>query len=123
MRKDSLADIGLSLDLDLKSSDTELTIAIQMDLGIEIFRCTSVLERGELKSKAGGKTSIHFNDTTQNIELLLQMIISVNQLSLFGAVADMIEELAVGQSARDKSAASGQLDKLEIILQHPLAET
>ena len=64
-----------------------------------IFRCTSALERGELRSKAGGKTSIHFNRSTQNIELLLQMVISVNQLSVYGAVADMIEESPVGHSA------------------------
>ena len=41
------------------------------------------------------------------------MVISVNQLSLGGAVADMIAELAV---------ASGQLDKQEILTQPPLAD-
>ena len=60
--------------------------------GHPIFRCTSALERGELRSKGGGKTSTHFNGSTENIELLLQMVISVNQLSVYGAVADMIEE-------------------------------
>ena len=51
--------------------------------GQPIFRCTSALERGELRSKGGGKTSIHFNGSTQDVELLLQMAISVNQLSVF----------------------------------------
>ena len=55
--------------------------------GQPIFRCTSALERGELTSKGGGKTSIHFNGSTRNIEVLLQMVISVNQLSLCGAAA------------------------------------
>ena len=86
------------------------------------FRGTSALERGELRSKVEGKTSIHFNGSTQNIELLLQMVISVNPLSIYGAVADMIEELPVGQKALGKPAAPGQLDKHEILTQPPLAE-
>ena len=90
--------------------------------GHPIFRCTSVFERGELRSKGGGQTSIHFNGSTQNIELLLQMVISVNQLSLYGAVADMIAELPVGQRAVGKPIAPGQLDKVEILTQLPLAE-
>ena len=43
---------------------------------------------------------MHFNGSTQNIELLLQMVISVNQRSLYGAVADMIEEY---ESLHDRS--------------------
>ena len=66
--------------------------------GHPIFRGTRALEREEnLRSKGGGKTAIHFNDSTQNMELLLQMVISINQLSLYGAVADMIEELPVAR--------------------------
>ena len=116
---------------------TELTIANQMDLGFElqrkmlqnfagsghpIFRCTSAVKRRGLGSKGGGKTSMHFNGSTQNIGLLLQMVISVNQLSLYGAVADMIEELPVGQRAPGKPATTGQLDKQEIRTQALLAE-
>ena len=44
--------------------------------GHPIFRGTSALESGELRSTEGGKTSIHFNGSTQNIELLLEMVIS-----------------------------------------------
>ena len=47
---------------------------------------------------------------------------AVNQLSIYGAVADMIEVLPVGQRAVEKPAASGQLDKVEILSQPPLAE-
>ena len=50
------------------------------------------------------------------------MVISVNQLSIYGAVADMIEELLVGQRAVGKAIASGQLDKVKIVTQPPLAE-
>ena len=90
--------------------------------GHPIFRCTSGLERGELRSKGGGMTSIHFSGSAQNIELLLQMVLSVNQLSIHGAVADVIEELPVGLKAPKKPAAPGQLDKVEILAQIPLAE-
>ena len=54
--------------------------------------------------------------------LLLLMVISVTQLSLYGAVADMIAELPVGQRAPGKHAASGPLDKQEILTQPHLAE-
>ena len=50
------------------------------------------------------------------------MVISVNQLSLYGAVADMIAELPVNQRAPGKPGASGQLEKQEILTQSPLAE-
>ena len=92
------------------------------DSGHPIFRCTSPLERGEFRSKAGGKTTIHFNGSTENTELLLQMVISVNQLSLCWAVADMIAELPVDQRAPGKPVASGRLDEQEIITEPPLAE-
>ena len=50
------------------------------------------------------------------------MVISVNQLSFYGAVADMIEELPVVRRAPGKPVASGQLDKQQILTQPPLAE-
>ena len=90
--------------------------------GHPIFRRTSALERGQSRSQGGGKTSIHFNESTENIELLLQVVISVDQFSVYGAVADMIEELPVGQRAPGKPKAPGQLDKVEIVTQLPLAE-
>ena len=81
-----------------------------------IFRGT--LERGELRSKGRGKTSIHFNGN-QNIELLLQIVMSVNQLSVNGAVADVVDGLPVGQRAVGKPKAPNQLDKVEIFSQLP----
>ena len=53
------------------------------------FRATSALERGELKSKGKGVTSIHFNGSDDTIELILRTIISVNQLIVYGAVAGL----------------------------------
>ena len=40
-------------------------------------------------SKGGGKKTIHFNGSEAIIELILRTIISANQLSVYGAVADM----------------------------------
>ena len=61
--------------------------------GHPIFRASSVFERGELRSKAGGKKSIHFNGSHENIELLLRTVISANQLSIYGVIADSCDEV------------------------------
>ena len=97
MLADSLAVIGLFLGLgsegkwygtyDHKSDGSWDRIEEKMLLNFAetyhpVFRGTSALERGDLSSKASGKKSIHFNGSTKNIELLLQMVISVNQLSI-----------------------------------------
>ena len=60
--------------------------------GHPVFRATSPLSRGVLKSKGGGKLSIHNCADFATIETLFRTIISVNQLSLYGAVAEMCEE-------------------------------
>ena len=60
--------------------------------GHPIFRCTSALEKGKLRSKEGGKTTIHFTACEEKAQLLLKRVISVNQHSLYGAVAGLIEE-------------------------------
>ena len=62
---------------------------------------------------------MHFSGSTRNIELLLQ---SGHQLSTYGAVADMIGVLPVGQRAVEKPKAPRQLDKVDILTQPPLAE-
>ena len=51
--------------------------------GHPIFRATSALERGTLKSNGGGKLSIHFCGDYDNVELLFRTIVSVNQLSIY----------------------------------------
>ena len=60
--------------------------------GHPIFRSTSPLSRGVLKRKGGGKLSIHYCADSGTIETVLRTIISVNQLSLYGAVSDSCEE-------------------------------
>ena len=79
-----------------------------------IFRASNPLERGELESKGGGKKSIHFNGIDSNTELLFRIIQSVNQLSIYGAVADPCEELS--KDSGRKSVAHENLDSMVIPL-------
>ena len=60
--------------------------------GHPVFRATSPLSRGQLKSKGGGTLSIHYCADLETKETIFRLIVSVNQLSLYGAVAEMCEE-------------------------------
>ena len=60
------------------------------------FRASSAFQRGEVRSKRG-KKSIHFNGGDENIELLLRTVISANQLSVYGAIADLCNEWSFGE--------------------------
>ena len=60
--------------------------------GHPVFRATSPLSRGILKSKGGGELSIHYCADLETITTVFRTITSVNQLSLFGAVSEMCEE-------------------------------
>ena len=74
--------------------------------GCPIFRATTPLSRGKLKSKGHGKLSIHFAADQETIETIFRLIVSANQLSRYGAVANMCEEY---ESLHDRSR---QLDKV-----------
>ena len=50
--------------------------------GHPVFRATSPLSRGTLRSQGGGKLSIHFCADEGTIETVFRTIISVNQLSI-----------------------------------------
>ena len=60
--------------------------------GHPIFRATTPLSRGQFKSKGRGMLSIHFAADELTIETIVRIIISVNQLSICGAVAAFGEE-------------------------------
>ena len=60
--------------------------------GHPILRATTSLSRGQLKSKGRGKLSIHFAADEFTIETIFRIIVSVNQLSICGAVAAVCEE-------------------------------
>ena len=89
--------------------------------GHPIFHATSALERGELRSKGKGKKSIHFNGGDDTIELILHTIISVNQLSIYGAEADLCKELAKAFEVAGKLAANEDLESMEIPTELPVA--
>ena len=74
--------------------------------GCLIFRATTPLSRSKLKSKGHGKLSIHFTADYQTIDTVFRIIVSANQLSLYGAVANMCEEFETHQDI------SGQFDVL-----------
>ena len=50
--------------------------------GCPIFRATTPVSRGQLKSKGRGKLSIHFAADQETIETIFRTIVSANQLSL-----------------------------------------
>ena len=50
------------------------------------------MSRGQLKSKGHGKLSIHYAADQETIETIFRIIVSANQLSLYGAVAEICEE-------------------------------
>ena len=56
------------------------------------FRVTTPLSRGQLKSKGRGQLSIHFAADGDTIDTIYRIILSVNQLSVYGAVVAVCEE-------------------------------
>ena len=62
--------------------------------GCPFFRATTPLSRDQLKSKRHGKLSIHYAADQETIETIFRIIVSANQLSLYGAIAEICEEYA-----------------------------
>ena len=87
--------------------------------GCPIFRATTPLSRGKLKSKGHGKLSIHFTADCSTIETIFRIIVSANQLSLYGAVANMCEEFETHQ---DRSGEPDVLMGQSIVLSEIEAE-
>ena len=76
--------------------------------GHSVFRATSPLSRGVLKSKGGGKLSIHYCADLETIQTVCRTIIPVNQLSLYGAVAQMCEEYGTFHDRTGQPVVRGQ---------------
>ena len=61
--------------------------------GCPIFRATGPLSRGQLKSSKGhGKLSLHCSADLETIETIFRIIVSADQLSLYGAVAEICDQ-------------------------------
>ena len=89
--------------------------------GHPVFRATSALGRGELKSKGKGMNTIHFNCSDDTIELILRTVTSVNQLSVYEAVADLCRKLARNSRGTGKPAANENLESMVIPTEFPTA--
>ena len=84
-----------------------------------IFRATTPCSRCKLKSKGHGKLSIHFPADHGTIETIFRTIVFANQLSLFGAVANMSEEF---ESLQDRSGQPDVLMGQSLVLNEIKAE-
>ena len=87
--------------------------------GHPIFRATTPLSRSKLKSKGHGKLSIHFTAEYSTIETIFRIIVSANQLCLYGAVANMCEEY---ESHHDRSGRPDTVMGQSIVLSEIKAE-
>ena len=75
---------------------------MDVQFSVQQLHCSGVSS----KSKGHGKLSIHFSADLETIETIFRIIVFANQLSLYGAVANMCEEY---ESLHDRS---GQPDVL-----------
>ena len=87
--------------------------------GHPTFRATTPLSRGILKSKGRGKLSIHFAADEHTIDTIFRIILSVNQLSVYGVVAAICEEF---ESHQDGSGEPEILMGQSIVLGEIKAE-
>ena len=81
--------------------------------GHPIFRATTPLSRGQLKSKGHGKLSIDYCADQATIETVFRIIVSANQLSLYGAVEEICEEY---ESLHDRSGRPDKVMGQSIVL-------
>ena len=73
-----------------------------------IFRASSPLSRGRLRSKGHAKLSVHYAADLETIETSFRIIVSANQLSLYGAIAEMCEEYETLHERTERPVVMGQ---------------
>ena len=88
--------------------------------GHPLFRATTPLSRGQLKSKGRVKLSTHFAADDFTIETIYRIMLSVNKLSVYGAVAAICEEF---EDHQDRSGEPEIMMGQSIILGEVQAET
>ena len=86
------------------------------ETGHPVFNSISAPSRGILKQKKG-KTSIHFNGDSLNTEILFQPVRSVNQLSVYGAVANWCYQF--GPTEEEK----GRPEEVQLLVSPPTRAT
>ena len=84
-----------------------------------IFRATTPLSRGQLKSKGRGKLSTHFAADQDTIDTIYRIILSANQLSIYGAVAAICDEY---EGQPDSTGQPVILEGQSIVLREVKAE-
>ena len=87
--------------------------------GCLFVRATIPLSWGQLRSKGHRKLSIHFGATQETIETVFRILVFANQLSLFGAIANMCGEF---ESLHDRSRQSDVVMGQSIVLGEIKAE-
>ena len=81
--------------------------------GHPVFRATSPLSRGTLKSKGGGKLSFHFCADGDTIETVFRTIISVNQVSVSAEQSQMcVRNTVLVKQVRKRPVLAEQSDPL-----------
>ena len=90
----------------------ELMMIKFRESGHPVFRATSPLSRGTLKSKEGGKLSIQFCADGDTIETVFRTFIYVCQLSIYGAVSELCEECKACHVRTGRPVLAGQSDPL-----------
>ena len=83
--------------------------------GHPVFRATIPLSTGQLKCKGGGKLSIHHCADQETITTVFRTITCVNQLSLYGAVAEMCEEYESCHDRTGRPVVEGQSNPLCVV--------
>ena len=91
-----------------------------VESGHPIFRATTPFSRGQLKSKGREKLSIHFTADQDTVDTIYRIIVSVNQLSVYGAVAAICEEF---EDHQDRTVQLVILVGQSIVLGQVKAET
>ena len=81
------------------------------------------VREGTYEAKEGERSQHTFNGSDENIELLLRTEISANQLSVYGATADLCNELPKDLRGPGKPAAPDHLKKMEIPTRPSAEET
>ena len=89
----------------------ELMMIKFSESGHPVFRSTSPFSQGMLKSKGGGQLSIHFCADGETIETVFRTIISLNQLSINGAVSDLCDEYSFCQTGTGRFVLAEQSDR------------